>query len=1552
MSNKSRVFYAIILIVSIIFVSNFSYSQALNGSYTIGGSSPNYSTISAAVSALTTNGVSGPVVFNIRNGTYVEQFSIGSISGASAINTIVFQSQNKDSSLVTIQYSPNSSSTYIVQLNGSKYITFSQLSFYADGNTYANVFKSVSNPSDISVKNCVLTGSSAASGSNDLILFYAVSQVKNLNFMNNVFSKGSKAISLNNGSENIVIRSNHFSNQYASAITCSEGKSILIERNTLSSATNYSIYEMVSLSKSGNNLKISGNNFYISNGLYALKMQLCTATDSTYGIISNNIFVSSFGPTALLHVINLESCSYQKILYNSVNCQRQNDNSSIFNASAGTSSYLVVKNNNFYKANKGYVLITNNYGDSCYSNYNNLMSKSGNVALFRNSVQKTLANYISISGLETKSVSVDPLYKTSYDLYPQNYLLDNKGFPDDDILTDYNEKVRPLSTPDIGAFEWDAPKNDAGVLAIVESLTFTSNSDSVYVTIKNYGTDTLKSVVIDWKVNQQTQTSFTWYGNLPQGATYGPFSIGYYKFLLGTAYDISAYTLFPNNSSEGYSFNDMAEVKDKYLALNGTFTVGTSSSTFPDLNSAVRQLVKGGVTGPVVFYLADKTYNEQIRIDQIKGVSANNTVTFTSQSGDSSKVIITYDPIDYKFNYIFELVGCAYLTFSKISIKNSSISGVGKVLALFSSEYINFKNCIIQGLSASSQNYHLAVIHFRDEKSKSISFIQNSIQNGSYGVFCEYELINALFYKNEFINQYHMAMNFYRFNNTIIEQNSFSSNTSNSNYIAIAAFHCYHHLKISANTIKLTNGLAALQLNNCRSVDTSRIMVSNNFISVGGASASGYGINMYDSRYVQIYHNSIINLRKNTTACNFYVVNCENLFVANNIFMQTGDGQLVFFNNTVNTRLWDYNNYRTSNASFATYYNNPCKDLSSWISFSKFDSNSLFLNPGFKSVTDLHICHSGLKGAGMPIASVRYDIDNHARDTKAPDIGADEFSLIKVNLGSDIFSCDTVVLNAGNEGNAFLWSTNEITQKISVTKPGKYWVKVSNISCTSSDTIIVSNKPETLKPSIWHDSICKSQSVLKFEVNTAIGAKTYQWEVPQGWSLTQGQGTHSVSIKTGSNSGKICVFANSGCANSDTFCRKIEFYTKTPSLTEIQGQSEICEFTQNLNYSVNKIQGIDHYIWSLPVGWAITQGHGTNQIKVNAGSSGGKICVSATNLCDTSLAFCLNVNVRTKPLQPAIIFGDDTVCTGNDSIKFYVSHDNNVSEFIWNLPVDWSIINGNGTNEIIVSPSVNSGVVCVKSKNVCAESKEICKTVEIVKLPEAVGVISGNNVVCAMTKSLIYEIGTVNHASSYVWNFPSDWSIVSGQGTKTVMVNAGNNSGNINVFARNVCGDGADNHKSVEVKPVPPKPMISQNGDSLFSSSDIGNQWYEDANIIAGANDKIYLPSKSGWYKVKVTNIDNCSSESELFRFIHSSIDGELYSKIYVYPNPSESKMIIQSVNLISELYIYNVLGEIILKRNHILDKIVELEQLDAGIYLARIVDEEGNIYIEKTVFR
>jgi hypothetical protein len=63
------------IFLTVILVTGFAkgiFSQPLNGSYTVGGNSPDFTTLQDAANVLKTNSISGPVTFNIRPGIYMK----------------------------------------------------------------------------------------------------------------------------------------------------------------------------------------------------------------------------------------------------------------------------------------------------------------------------------------------------------------------------------------------------------------------------------------------------------------------------------------------------------------------------------------------------------------------------------------------------------------------------------------------------------------------------------------------------------------------------------------------------------------------------------------------------------------------------------------------------------------------------------------------------------------------------------------------------------------------------------------------------------------------------------------------------------------------------------------------------------------------------------------------------------------------------------------------------------------------------------------------------------------------------------------------------------------------------------------------------------------------------------------------------------------------------------------------------------------------------------------------------------------------------------------
>lgn len=87
-----------------------------------------------------------------------------------------------------------------------------------------------------------------------------------------------------------------------------------------------------------------------------------------------------------------------------------------------------------------------------------------------------------------------------------------------------------------------------------------------------------------------------------------------------------------------------------------------------------------------------------------------------------------------------------------------------------------------------------------------------------------------------------------------------------------------------------------------------------------------------------------------------------------------------------------------------------------------------------------------------------------------------------------------------------------------------------------------------------------------------------------------------------------------------------------------------------------------------------------------------------------------------------------------------------------------------------------------------------------------------------------------------------------------------------------------------------PVPVITQSADSLVSSISSGNQWYlNDTTVLSGSTGKSFKPTKSGKYKVIVTDAFGCQQTSNTISFVPTAINNVSATeiKLNVFPNPN-----------------------------------------------------------------
>ncbi|MBK7212006.1 MAG: HYR domain-containing protein [Bacteroidales bacterium] len=351
-------------------------------------------------------------------------------------------------------------------------------------------------------------------------------------------------------------------------------------------------------------------------------------------------------------------------------------------------------------------------------------------------------------------------------------------------------------------------------------------------------------------------------------------------------------------------------------------------------------------------------------------------------------------------------------------------------------------------------------------------------------------------------------------------------------------------------------------------------------------------------------------------------------------------------------------------------------------------------------------------------------------------------------------------------------------------------------------------------------SSCCANSTQIYSV-TLIAGVTYTWSFPADWIILSGQGTSSVTVTAGVLAGNIQVVPSNACGSGTAQTLAVTILNLPSQPSTINGVSMACKLTPQV-FSVTNVAGIV-YAWTVPAGWAITSGQGTNSILVTTGNASGNVTVTPSNSCGNGPSQSIAVTIQTStPAQPAPITGNTAPCAGT-TVTYSTVNVSGVT-YTWSLPAGWSIQSGQGTNSISVTVGPNSGTISVSLFNTCGGGLSRNLAVSVVSaIPAASSPISGNNPVCAGSVQVYSVLNTAN--TTFTWTVPADWTISSGQGTNSLTVNVGASSGSISVIPSNSCGTATGSTLAVQVQaaiPAQPSP-ISGNLNPCEASTQIYN---------------------------------------------------------------------------------------------------------------------------------
>lgn len=175
--------------------------------------------------------------------------------------------------------------------------------------------------------------------------------------------------------------------------------------------------------------------------------------------------------------------------------------------------------------------------------------------------------------------------------------------------------------------------------------------------------------------------------------------------------------------------------------MHGTYLVGASDAAkYKTIQSAIDAL-QNGIESAVTFLIESGTYTEYLTIPEIDGVSAENTVTFRSQTGNYEDVVIKYDTYSPQSSFegdatqgIVNVNGADYITFSNLTLTTGNESYHTVVLVRNKAEHVTIDSCYIyRAENIASTNVRLVYANSKDGTTNNNYFtLSNSTLKGGY----------------------------------------------------------------------------------------------------------------------------------------------------------------------------------------------------------------------------------------------------------------------------------------------------------------------------------------------------------------------------------------------------------------------------------------------------------------------------------------------------------------------------------------------------------------------------------------------------------------------------------------------------------------------------------------------------------------------------------------------------------------------------------------------------------------------------------------------------
>ena len=365
-----------------------------------------------------------------------------------------------------------------------------------------------------------------------------------------------------------------------------------------------------------------------------------------------------------------------------------------------------------------------------------------------------------------------------------------------------------------------------------------------------------------------------------------------------------------------------------------------------------------------------------------------------------------------------------------------------------------------------------------------------------------------------------------------------------------------------------------------------------------------------------------------------------------------------------------------------------------------------------------------------------------------------------------------------------------------------------NGTISSNYAVTVSALPATSEITGNSTPACSGTGYI-YNVTSTAGS-SYAWTAPVGATITDGQGTNSITVDFGATNGNIAV-TETNTANCTGTTRTLAIslagcglnadFTGLP-LSVCVGSA--VTFT---NTSTGTTGGTS-YSWNFGSGASPATANTIGPHSVTYSTSGLKtVSLTITEGASNTETKTDYITVNPLPAAAGAITGTAVVCQGATSVSYSVPAIANATSYTWTYSGTGSTISGS-TNSITINYAANatSGNLTVYGVNTCGNGTVSANyPITVNPTPAAAGAITGTVTVCQGATSVSYSVPAIANATSYTWAYSGTGATISGS-TNSITINYAANatSGNLTVYGVNTCGNGTVSaNYPITVNPTP-----------------------------------------------------------------------------------------------------------------------------------------------------